>query len=175
MCRAQVVEITDLQTQKEIFRHLVYKEKRRGRVLSKSFPALGLPKFARLMPTRTMTDVAKFEHTTIPFSSSWWVASPDARVVHDCPLTTLSGVGLDMWSLDLMHAWHLGPMQQFVSLAMNHCLDSGLWAPDTALDVVDRKRISLLSIKTELFSWYKTQRLDPDWRGKGSEESSHYD
>ena len=96
-------------------------------------------------------------------------------MVHDCPLTTLSGVGLDMWSLDLMHAWHLGPMQQFVSLAMNHCLDSGLWAPDTALDVVDRKRISLLSIKTELFSWYKSQRLDPDWRGKGSEESSHYD
>lgn len=138
-------------------------------MLSKHFPDLGLPKFARLMPTCTMTDVAQFEHMPVPFSSSWWVASLDARVVHDCPLTSLSGVGLDMWSLDLMHAWHLGPMQQFVSLAMNHCLDSGLWAPDTALDVVDRKRIGLLSIKTELFSWYKSQRLDPDWRGKGSE------
>lgn len=142
-------------------------------MLTAAIPELGLPKFARLMPTSSMPDVGKFEHLPVPFLSQWWVASLDARVVHDCPLTSLSGVGLETWSLDLMHGWHLGPMQLLVSLSLNFCLGSGLWAPDTSMDAGDRKRISLLAIKAELFHWYKSQRQNSDWHTKGSEAPLH--
>ena len=158
--------------QKQIFRLLVYRENRRGRVLAKPFPCLGLPQWARLIPTPTMPDVASFEFLTVPFKASFWVSPLDFRLTHDCPLLELEGVGLEMWSLDLMHGWHLGPLQLLVSLSLNFCIDSGLWAPDTGLDAVDSRKISLLAIKAELFNFYKIKRNDPDWVGKGSEVTS---
>lgn len=157
--------------QKEIFRNLVYRKSRRGRVLVKAFPELGLPKFARLLPSPAMSDVGNFEHTTPPFPTEWWVGDPHERLVHDCPLMNLSGVGLETWSLDLMHSWHLGPLQQLVSIAIHFCLDTGLWSPKTDIEAGDRKQIGLLAIKAELLCFYKSMRQDPDWLGKGSEES----
>ncbi|CAL1136592.1 unnamed protein product [Cladocopium goreaui] len=165
----KVVEITSGLVQKQIFRLLVCKENRRGRVLSKPCACLGLPQWARLMPTPTMPDVASFEFLTVPFKASFWVSPLDFRLTHDCPLMELKGVGLEMWSLDLMHGWHLGPLQLLVSLSLNFCIDSGLWAPDTGLDAADSRKISLLAIKAELFNFYKIKRSDPDWVGKSSE------
>lgn len=163
---------TSLQ-QKRIFRYLVYKDKQRGRVLAQAIPELGLSQWARLMPSPELPDVASFEFMTVPFQCSWWVAPLDARLTHDCPLLELKGVGLEMWSLDLMHGWHLRPLQLLVSLILNFCLDSGLWAPQTGLDLTDTRKVSLLAIKAELFQFYKIKRADPDWVGKGSEETSH--
>ena len=119
-----------------------------------------------------MPDVASFEFLTVPFKASFWVSPLDFRLTHDCPLLELEGVGLEMWSLDLMHGWHLGPLQLLVSLSLNFCIDSGLCAPDTGLDAVDSRKISLLAIKAELFNFYKIKRNDPDWVGKGSEVTS---
>ena len=98
------------------------------------------------------------------------VDSEDARLVHDCPLLELSGVGLETLSLDIMHSWHLGPLQLLTSMALNYAIDSNLWAPPTeGLDAADKRKLSLLAIKAEQFQWYKEKRKDPDWRGKGSE------
>ena len=92
--------------------------------------------------------------------------------MHDCPLLQLSGVGLEMWSLDIMHSWHLGPLQLLVSLAFNFCLDSGLWAPtSTGLDAAEKRKLSLFAIKAELFQFYRDQKKDPSWVGKSSEVS----
>lgn len=164
--------ISTVLQQKAVFRLLVYKEKRRGRVLAKAFPELGLCQWARLVPSPEMLDVELFEFMAIPFQCSWWVGPLEARVTHDCPLMDLKGVGLEMWSLDLMHGWHLGPLQLLVSLILNFCLDSGLWAPQNGLDAADSRKISLLAIKAELFQFYKLKRADPDWVAKGSEETS---
>lgn len=159
--------------QKRIFQNLVYKTSRRGRVLAKSIPELGLKVNNRLMPSKGLPDVGLFEFAQVPFTTSWWVAPMDFRLTHDCPLLDLEGVGLEMWSLDLMHGWHLGPLQLLVSLALNFCLDSGLWAPNTGLEAADKRRISLLAIKSELYQFYKIKRRDPDWVAKGSEVTSH--
>ena len=173
-CDIQVVDIPDASTQKRVYQSLFYKRKFLGRVVTENIPELGLPKNARLMPTSTLRDVGDFELTTPPFSTSWWVGPLDGRVLHDCPLMNVSGVGLEMWSLDIMHGWHLGPLQPLVSIAIHLCLESGLWAPQSPdYDAADRKRISLLAIKAELFGFYKLQRLDPEWVGKGSEETLH--
>ena len=135
------------------------------------FPKLGLKKFSRLIPTRDLQDVAGFEFKETPFSASFWVLSLEGRLVHDCPLMDAPGIGLEMWSLDIMHGWHLGPLQQLVSMSLNYCLETSLWAPPTLLDAEERRRLGLLAIKAELHQWYKLQRLDPEWRAKGSEAS----
>lgn len=124
------------------------------------------------MPTPTLPDVAGFEFKEIPFETSWWVGPEDGRLLHDCPLLNLSGVGLETFSLDIMHSWHLGPLQLLVSKALNYCLDTGLWGPRAGGggDAQDRRKLSLLAIKSELFAFYRDQRQDKDWLGKGSEE-----
>ena len=123
------------------------------------------------MPTRDLQDVASFEFTKTPFDVSWWVLSTEGRLVHDCPLMSVGGIGLETWSLDIMHSWHLGPLQQLVSLSLNYCLETSLWAPPTRLDAEERRRLGLLAIKAELHQWYKEMRKDPEWKAKGSEAS----
>ena len=140
----------------------------------RAFPQLGLPKHARLLPSQALPDVGKFEFTPTPFPATFWTASADARLTHDCPLLALSGVGLESFSLDIMHTWHLGPLQLLVSLCINFFLDTGLWAPANSggrVDASDKKKVALLAIKAELFQWYKEQRKDADWRARGTEAS----
>ena len=151
--------------------NLGYRKKYRGRILLADVPQLGLKKFSRLMPTRDLQDVADFEFKQTPFRAAWWVLSTEGRLVHDCPLMDVPGIGLEMWSLDIMHGWHLGPLQQLVSLSLNYCLETGLWAPPTRLDAEEKRRLGLLAIKAELHQWYKEQWQDAEWRSKGSEAS----
>lgn len=122
----KVVTIESKTLRSEIYQKLVYKKKLRGRVLNGDVPALGLRKGHRLMPTPDLLDVAQFEFMAPPFVTSWWIGPENGRLVHDCPLLELAGVGLETWSLDILHSWHLGPLQLLVSLALNYCLDSGL-------------------------------------------------
>ena len=164
--------MTSTSMRSKIYQNLLYKKKWRGRTLVKSLPQSGLLKNSRLMPTPSMPDVGNFEFQRIPFEASWWVGPEDGRLLHDCPLLLLTGVGLETFSLDIMHSWHLGPLQLLVSKALNFCLDSGLWYPRTSTtEAADRRRLSLLAIKSELFLWYREQRKDPDWLGKGSEDT----
>ena len=70
-----------------------------------------------------------------------------------------------------MHAWHLGPMQQFISLAIHSCHNSGVFSPQNRnMPAEDIREVALLNIKSELFQFYKLLRdTDPEWRKKGSE------
>ena len=68
-----------------------------------------------------------------------------------------------------MHGWHLGPVQSLVSLALNFCLDSGLWSPSTDINANERRKLGLLALKAELFQFYKEKRKDPAWTSKGTE------
>ena len=165
------VLISDSRLQRLVTRNLVYNKKLRGRVLTTSLPELGLCKGSRLEPTSQLADVASFEYVATPFKACFWVGPEDARLTHMCPLFRLHGVTLDTWAIDIMHAWHLGPLQQLVSLSLHFCMDCGLWAPRTTqLAAADRKEMSLLAIKAELFQFYKEIRnTDPEWRQKGTE------
>ncbi|CAK9051241.1 Uncharacterized protein SCF082_LOCUS28143 [Durusdinium trenchii] len=122
---ANVLEVTSTQMRSKILQSLAYKKKWRGRALISALPQYGLGKGSRLMPTPSMPDVAKFEFMEVPFTVWWWVGPEDFRLVHDCPLVELDGVGLESFSLDIMHSWHLGPLQLLVSLVLNFCLDCG--------------------------------------------------
>ena len=167
---AKVVLVTSSEMRSHIYQNLVYKKKTRGRTLRRSLENYGLHKNSRLMPTPEMPDVGTFETMDVPFSTSWWVGPEDGRLLHDCPLLEVAGVGLEMFSLDILHSWHLGPLQLLVSLSLNFCLDSGIWGPRTGgLDAGDKRKISLMGLKAELYQFYRSMRQDKNWREKGSE------
>ena len=149
---AEVVRIPNVETMRTILRHLEYKKAARGRALVCNLPQLSLRKGDRLEPSAALPDVAQFENTPVPFDCTFWVAPEDARLTHGCPLFQVPGVSWSTWAIDIMHSWHLGPLQQLISLTFHFCIGSGLFAPRTVhLDAADRNQMSLLVIKSELF------------------------
>ena len=110
-------------------RNLEYNRDARGRHLVRDvdLPQLRLRKGWRLEPSRSLPDVAQFEFQAVPFEATFWVAPRTARLTHSCPLYLLEGVSHNSWSIDLMHAWHSGPLQQLVSLAIHTCISSGVF------------------------------------------------
>ncbi|CAE7541050.1 unnamed protein product [Symbiodinium sp. CCMP2592] len=167
----KVVPIPDAETMRTITRHLEYKKATLGRALVCDLPQLGLRKGWRLEPCPGLPDVGQFEFTPLPFDCTFWVGPEDGRLTHGCPLFDIPGLTWESWAIDIMHSWHLGPLQQLVSLTLHFCIGSGLFAPKTIhLNASDRQQMSLLVIKSELFLFYQQLReLDPEWKRKGTE------
>lgn len=163
----QVVRIPNKAVQSKVFTLLQYS----GRALTNRVPELGLAKGNRLMPCPDMQDVANFEYKSAPFEAVFWVGGIHDRLLHDNPLLLVEGLGLGTFSVDLMHTWHLGPMQQLVSLSLHCCLGAEILNPYTlSLSAEDRKKVGLMAIKADLFQWYKEQHKDPEWVAKGTED-----
>ena len=158
---------------KRLVRNLEYNRNCRGRALTRDLQELGLRKGSRLEPSPSLPDVSMLEMMPLPLEVTFWVGPQNGRLTHGCPLFLLEGVTQDSWGIDLLHAWHLGPLQQFVSLCIHTLLNSGLFAPRARnLDAADVRELSLLAIKAKLFQFYQTLRTDdPSWREKGSEAS----
>ncbi|CAE6971965.1 unnamed protein product [Symbiodinium sp. CCMP2592] len=172
----KVVPIPDAETMRTITRHLEYKKATLGRALVCDLPQLGLRKGWRLEPCPGLPDVGQFEFTPLPFDCTFWVGPEDGRLTHGCPLFDIPGLTWESWAIDIMHSWHLGPLQQLVSLTLHFCIGSGLFAPKTIhLNASDRQQMSLLVIKSELFLFYQQLReLDPEWKRKGTEAGMGY-
>ena len=166
----QVIDITSKDTQRSIYRCLAYKRKYRGRTLIEDIPALGLSKGNRLEPSPSMPDVAMFETKDVPFLCTFWIGDIHGRVVHGNPLVDICGFVIELWGIDILHTWCLGPIQAFVAFVIHLLIASGVYYKKLPwLDQEDADRISLNFIKAELFAWYKSMRRDPHWRRTGTE------
>lgn len=156
-----------------IARNLEYGTADRGRHLIADLPRFGLQKGWRVEPSRSLPDVSQLENQQIPVRVVFWTAARNARLTHMCPLFSLEGLTQDTWSIDIMHTWHLGPMQQFISLAIHSFIASGVFSPRAAnMEAADVRELALLAIKAELFQFYRQlRRDDPAWKEKGSEVS----
>ena len=169
----QVVLMDSEDMLRTIARNMEYNRDARGRQLVRDvhLPQLRLRKGWWLEPSRSLPDVAQFEFQAVPFEATFWTAPRNAPLTHGCPLFLLEGVGHNNWCIDLMHAWHLGPLQQLVSLVIHACINSDIFSPRTAnMAASDIREVALMAIKAELFQFYKILRAeDPDWKQKGSE------
>jgi hypothetical protein len=154
-----------------IIRHLVNSTRYRGRSLSVELGFLGLPEGARLEPSRLLPDVYNLEICALPIELTFWVGSPDGRVLHDSPLFMVPGVTINSWCVDLLHAWVLGPLAKMIGLAIHLFLATGIFAPSSQyLQAEHRHKLSMLHIKTKLKEYYaRNHRQDPDWIKKHSE------
>ncbi len=92
-------------------------------------------------------------------------------MLHESPILTIPGVSMLQFFIDLLHTWHLGPLQAYIAMALWLVLDLQPWgmAPHF-LDAEDAHRIGLMHLKGKLRSHYTRRRAtDEDWNKKGSE------
>ena len=91
------------------------------------------------------------------------------RVVHSSPLLELEGVGFGSYCIDLLHCWHLGPLADFIGMALWYILDNKLLFDDIPwLDSAHCHKLGLMQIKSRLTADYRHRRqIDEAWSKKG--------
>ena len=142
-----------------------------GRKLTHDILELGLKAGNRLEPSPHLIDVGRFEYQDVPFKAVFWVGRPDARILHGCPLNLVPGFSIERWCIDLMHAWHLGPLQNYIATCFFFFLETGLWFKKVGwLRQEEIDKLALLHLKAELFEYYKTRReTDARFKSSGTE------
>jgi len=76
----------------------------------------------------------------------------------------------DLYAIDLLHSWHLGPLGDFVAFSLWYLVEH-IYRPESAhLDKTQEYSIALMRLKSTLWPFYKEKyKLDEDWKKKGSE------
>ena len=124
----------------------------------------------RLEPCADLLDVAKFEMQNPPFNVVFWRMATEDRVVHRSPLWQIEGMFADQHFNEILHAWHLGPLLQYIPLVLRFIINSNVLVPRlTHSMLIDCKRLNLLRLKSELWLFYKARRSDPEWKRRHSE------
>jgi hypothetical protein len=171
-----VVHVPDVATRVRLTMHLRYNNKFIGRGLIENLEIpsadgiVYLMQGDRLEPCLEMRDVSQFESMTPPFSITFWRNFADDRLLHNSPLFSIPGLGIDTHGPDTLHQWCLGPVCQFIPLALWFLVESSLYTP--SIDFIsseDCTKIALVKIKATLWQHYRIKRGDSRWRQKGSE------
>ena len=175
----KVVLIETCDVRRQVFQHLIYRKDCRGRAVIAALPQLGLRKWDRLIPTKTLPNVANFEFLEPPFEACFWRMDRNGRVVHDCPILeqpATTGLSYDDWAADLLHSWALGPCSGLVRKTLMFVVKSEIFSPTSAyLDSEDRDRLAMLHVKTLVSKYYKEQKdTDPNWKRTGTEVGARY-
>lgn len=132
-------------------------------------PAIGLPQGACLQPSLALLDVGMIEEAPLPLTCEFWLDAQ--RLTHKTPLFRIPGLHIRSWRVDLLHAWHIGPIEKLVGLAFNVWLKSKVFHPNTVhLDNSECKKLALMHIRSLLMLHYQERReTDENWKAKGSE------
>jgi hypothetical protein len=153
-----IVNVPDIATRVMITRNLRYKAKFIGRglkqnlVLQDGTETIHLMKGDRLEPSLAMRDVSDFESRIPPFSVEFWRMFPEDRLVHNSPLFMIPGLGIDTHGPDTLHQWCLGPVCNFIPLALWFLVGSSVYSP--AIDYLSTEgcaKIALMRIKKTNF------------------------
>ena len=168
---SKVVPVRAEAIRRVIVANLVNSSKYRGRALPDGLRYLGLPEGARLEPSRSLPDVYDLETVALPIDLTFWVGSPDGRVLHHSPLFMILGVTIASWCVDLLHGWVLGPLGKMIGLCIHLFLLTRVFTPKTNyLNGEDKNRFAMLHIKATLKEHYKRVKGDdPEWHSKHSE------
>ena len=78
-------------------------------------------------------------------------------------------------AIDLLHSWHLGPLQRFIAFCLVFILKSKVWATDVPhLSAGEHKQLGMLRLRAELWIYYRmVKRQDPSWADSYSEVLIH--
>jgi len=156
----------------EICNLLVFRKDCRGRCLSNKYPKAALHKYDRLIPTKELLDVSKFEDVELPCLAKFWRMSKTDRLCHDCPLFDVPGVTVDSWVIDLLHSWALGPLAVFIAWVIMFIVKTGVFHPTS--DCIDSKmkdELAMQCVKALLKVHYKKKHAEnPQWQRSCTEE-----
>jgi hypothetical protein len=134
--------------------------------------SVGLCKYDRLLPSKSLPDVSDFENTDVPMIVTFWRMTKQDRLRHDSPMLELvDGITVESFAVDLLHCWALGPLSVLIAFCFHFYIQTGLFSPLSAyLGAEECERLALLHLKALLMKSYKDRyKNDPEWRRKGSQ------
>jgi hypothetical protein len=155
------VDIPDVATHTMITNVLQYSRNKTGglglcakeRLVTPSFT---IEKNDRIEPHRSMNDHTKFflfQH--FPVKVLFWRRSLETAYRHRNPLLDASiGITIDLFSIDTLHTWNLGPLQRYCMKCAWTLLDFNVW--DIQGASADRHGMGVLRLRNDLFHYYKS-------------------
>ena len=113
----------------------------------------------------------RFEDRVVPFRATFFRSSLATRVLFDCPLFDIEGVGMYTLAIDLLHSWQLGPLQRFIAFCLMFMLKAKVWGKEVpGLTAEESRQIGILRLRAELWIYYRQEKKrDPTWSDRYSE------
>jgi hypothetical protein len=121
---------------------LAFSEASGGRVVRTAIKSLGLQVGDLVHPCADIPDTHALETVSLPALAKFWRGDKTHRLKKASPIMEIPGRTTKLLAVDLLHAWHLGPIQYFVGLGLWHLLESRVLT-QSALQV-GRRRSSTL-------------------------------
>lgn len=164
------VNIVSKDTQSMLYRKMRYDKKHMGRTMIIDVPECGLTVGDRLIPNGVLMDVSDFETTPCPFEAHFWRITKDSRLMYPSPMMNIEGFGVENYCVDLLHSWHLGPLQNYIGAVFWFMIESSVWKPEIAwLCKEQQYRLSMLRLKSEMWAYHEDRRRnDSHWAASGS-------
>ena len=138
-----------------------------GRCLRRDFKLLGLEQGDRLESNPSLRDTGDFG--SIPFAPGehrkpflFWRRSMESVCMRRCPLwdSTLGITAERILAYDILHTIHLGVMAGYVHCSLWQLLSCNAWQSAEALNAEETLKVQVMHLRAELFSWYKTHKVE---------------
>ena len=164
------VLVADQHVRSLLYTNLRFDDKGGGRIVICDLPQLGLLAMDRLVPNKDVLDVGSFQILDPPFTALFWRITGRSRVVYPSPVLAIEGAGTHLYGIDILHTWHLGPLQNYIGCALWCLIKTSVWQPKVPwLRAEHGYRLALMRIKAEMWSYYAERgKTDPDWARTGS-------
>jgi hypothetical protein len=172
VARARIdVDIHTEADRSVIVQHLEYNKDGLGRVLTADLVRFRLSAGDRLIPSSSCPDTESFGSLRCPVRVSFLRCGKESRIVNLSPLFDIPGFSISRYAIDLMHGWHLGPLQSLVGEIFWLMIRTNVWTHTTRwLSQPLRDKISIVSLKSELWAYYRDRRQrDPTFARSGTE------
>ena len=130
-----------------------------GRGLTRDVPGFGL-KGDRLEPGGDVWDVGAFEGTPTPFVCHLWRMGTTDRLLRDAPLWRIPGVTIDCIAIDILHAWHLGGLSDYIAFVIWFVIQSGIFTKGVDVAAEDAHKLARMRVKAELWLYYRKKVAD---------------
>ena len=125
-----------------------------GRALLDDDFATNLRKHDRLEPDLYLQDIGRYDDIdSFPAQCTFWRATNQTRVRRRCPIfCDALGTSVDNLCVDLLHAFFLGPLQEFCSGAIWYCIDNDVFNCGGTSEA--RVVTNCLHLRVDLLSYY---------------------
>ena len=135
-----------------------------GRALAQAIPGTPLLAGDRLEPSSTMPDIGAFEDTSTGLEVTFWRPNAESIAHHRNPIfDEVLGITQDRLVVDILHSFHLGPLQSFCTHAMWELFLCDAWAVGEGRTLDEVVQLSCQAIMRELAKWYSERRRTHPW------------
>jgi hypothetical protein len=164
------VTVSNAALHRQLIANLEYSSEYRGRSLQCDFPALGLVRGDRLLPTTELQDVAEFDFRSVPFDVQFLKFDKQSRLTQITPLYKIPNVSCDIICIDLLHSWHLGGCSEYVGEVLQFVLGCGVYTRHLRnAPAADAHQVALIKLKADVWSYYsRRMQSDPSFKTSGS-------